>query len=83
VFAKVLADKDGNLNVPFWRAASIAMDTRIRPKKTRTIEFVFELPDPDDEPAVEARLIYRPVNRSLAEQKKWKVDDIPMVSKSW
>lgn len=83
VFAKVLADDEGNLNVPFWKATKISEDTRIRPKTTRTMEFVFRLTNPDDEPIAEARLIYRPVFKKLAEQKKWQITDIEMVTKSW
>jgi hypothetical protein len=83
VFAKVLADKAGNLNVPFWRASRIAFDTRIRPKKTVTLEFIFALTDPEDEASAEASLIYRPVPKRLAKAKKWRVEDIHIVSKAW
>jgi hypothetical protein len=83
VFAKVLADTAGNLNVPFWRASKITSDSRIRPKKTVTLEFVFALTDPEDEPSAEASLIYRPVPRRLAKEKKWRVEDIHIVSKAW
>lgn len=83
VFAKVLADKAGNLNVPFWRASRIVFDTRIRPKKTVTLEFVFALTDPEDEPSAEATLIYRPVPKRLARAKKWQVEDIHIVTKAW
>ncbi|UCG14254.1 MAG: hypothetical protein JSU72_07280 [Deltaproteobacteria bacterium] len=83
VFARVLADDKGNLNVPFWRATKIAVDNRIRPKKTVTLEFVFALDDPENEPSAEAGLIYRPVMRALARAKKWQVEDIPIVSKAW
>jgi hypothetical protein len=83
VFARVLADAAGNLNVPFWRASKIAFDTRIRPKKTVTLEFVFGLTDPEDEPTGEAILIYRPAPRSMAKAKKWPLEDIPIISKAW
>jgi hypothetical protein len=83
IFARVLADEAGNLNVPFWRASKIALDSRIRPKKTVTLEFVFALTDPEDEPSAEASLIYRPVPRPLAKEKKWRVEDIHIVSKAW
>ena len=83
VFARVLADAAGNLNVPFWRASRIASDTRIRPKKTVTLEFVFGLTDPEDEPTGEAILIYRPAPRSMAKAKKWPLEDIPIISKAW
>ncbi len=83
VFAKVLADEAGNLNVPFWRAARIVSDTRIRPKTTTTLEFEFQLTDPDDEPSAEVKLIYRPVHKALAQAKKWPVEDLEIISRAW
>jgi hypothetical protein len=83
VFARVLKDDNGNLNVPFWRATAIAADTRIRPKTTVTLNYEFILKDPEDEPTVEAKLIYRPVMRPLAKSKKWTVEDILMTSSVW
>ncbi len=83
VFARVLQDDEGNMNVPFWRATRIAFDTRIRPKTTRTLTFQFEIRDPEDEPTAEARLVYRPVIRPLAEKKKWPVKDILIASRAW
>jgi hypothetical protein len=83
VFARVLQDDNGNLNVPFWRATSIASDTRVRPKSTVTLSYEFILKDPDDEPTVEAKLIYRPVIRALAKSKKWTVEDILITSSVW
>jgi hypothetical protein len=83
MFARVLADDNGNLNVPFWRATKIAADTRVRPKTTVTLEYVFALDDPEDEPTAEARLIYRPVIRPLAESKSWIAKDILITSSAW
>ncbi len=83
IFARVLADAAGNLNVPFWRATRIVSDNRLRPKQTVTLTYVFHLPAPDDEPSAEARLIYRPVVASLAKSMGWKVKDIPIISKAW
>ncbi len=83
VFARVLSDDNGNLNVPFWRATAIASDTRVRPKTTVTLEYVFALDDPDDEPTAEARLVYRPVIRHLAESKRWITKDILITSSAW
>ena len=83
VFARVLQDANGNLHSPFWNATSIAFDSRIRPKKTVTLEFQFAVSDPDDEPTVEAELIYRPVVKPLAQIKNWKVEDIPITSSAW
>ena len=83
VFARVLQDDKGNLNVPFWRATAIATDTRIRPKTTVTLSYEFILENPEDEPTVEAKLIYRPVIRSLAKSKKWTAEDILITSNVW
>jgi len=83
VFARILQDEKGNLNVPFWRATGIASDTRIRPKKSLALEFEFAIADPDDEPTVEAKLVYRPVIRPWAEKKSWDVSDILITSKVW
>jgi len=83
VFARVLQDDNKNLHVPFWKATSIAMDTRIRPKKTVTLEFEFALENPEDEPTAKAKLVYRPVIKPLAQLKKWKVEDILITSSVW
>jgi hypothetical protein len=83
VFARVLGDDEGNLNVPFWKATRIVSDTRIRPKKTVTLKFEFMIEDPEDEPTAEASLIYRPVIRSWAKVKSWDVEDILITSSVW
>jgi hypothetical protein len=83
VFARVLKDQEGNLNVPFWRAVGIASDNRIRPKGTVNLKFEFAMNDPNDEPTAEAKLIYRPVIRPWAENKGWPVKDILITTKAW
>ena len=83
VFARVLGDNEGNLNVPFWKATRIVSDTRIRPKKTVTLKFEFLVEDPDDEPTAEASLIYRPAFRSLVKIKSWDAEDILITSSVW
>jgi hypothetical protein len=83
VFARVLEDDKGNLNVPFWRATGIASDTRIRPKTTVTLSYEFLLENPEDEPTAEAKLIYRPVMRPWVKSKKWHVEDILITSRVW
>jgi hypothetical protein len=83
VFARILQDDKGNIHVPFWRATGIASDTRIRPKKTVTLTYEFALTDPDDEPEVEAKLIYRPVIKPLAKKKNWMVKDVLITSSAW
>ena len=83
LFAKVLEDAAGNQHVPFWRAESIAIDNRIRPKSTVSYQWKFRLNNPDEEPSVTAKLFYRPVNKSLAQSKKWLVDDILITDAAW
>jgi hypothetical protein len=83
VFARVLRDEKGNLNVPFWRASGIAVDSRIRPKTTVTLKFEFALNDPHDEPSAQAELVYRPVIRPWAVEKQWAAKDIPITNKVW
>jgi hypothetical protein len=83
VFARVLRDEEGNLNVPFWKASGIATDNRIRPKGSVNLKFEFALNDPNDEPTAEAKLIYRPVIRPWAESKGWPVKDILITTKAW
>ena len=83
IFARVLGDDKGNLNVPFWNATRIVSDTRIRPKNTVTLKYEFALEDPADEPTAEANLIYRPVIKPLATVKNWNVNDILITSKVW
>ena len=83
VFARILEDDQGNLNVPFWKASAVAFDTRIRPKQTRTLEYEFALRDPMDEPSLEARLVYRPVVAPLALAKGWDVEDTVIAESVW
>jgi hypothetical protein len=83
MFAKVLKDTDGNINVPFWRADSVESDTRIRPKSTVKLTYQFKIENEDDEPMVEAKLIYRPFIKSLAKIKKWENTDITIAESAW
>jgi hypothetical protein len=83
VFARVLGDDDGNLNVPFWQATRVVSDTRIRPKKSVELKFEYVLEDPEDEPTAEASLIYRPVIKPLANIKSWDTSDILITSSVW
>jgi hypothetical protein len=83
VFARVLGDDDGNLNVPFWKATRVVSDSRIRPKKSVKLKFEFAVEDPEDEPTAEASLIYRPVIKPLATIKNWDARDILITSSVW
>ncbi|WP_299976738.1 multiheme c-type cytochrome [Desulfobacula sp.] len=83
MFSKVLKDKKGNINVPFWQATEVAADTRIRPKTTIKLTYQFKIENPDDEPVAEAKLIYRPFMKSLAKVKKWESNDILITQTAW
>ena len=83
VFARVLGDDKGNLHVPFWKATRVVSDTRIRPKKSVELQFEYAIEDPEDEPTVEASLLYRPVFRALAKIKNWDVEDIVIATSVW
>lgn len=83
MFAKVMRGDGNTLNVPFWKAVAVDSDTRIKPKTTVTKEFLFSLTDPNDEPSIEARLVYRPATKKLADTKGWKDIDITMTSSVW
>lgn len=83
VFARVLGDDAGSLHVPFWRATRVVSDNRIRPKGSVRLDFEFALEDPEDEPEAEAKLIYRPVIKPLAQAKKWPVKDIVITTRMW
>ncbi len=83
IFARVLQDGQGNLNVPYWQAVSVASDTRIRPKTTVTLTYRFAVADAQDEPTVTAKLVYRPVHKAIAAGKQWDVEDIPIASAVW
>jgi len=83
VFARVLRDAEGHLNVPFWRATAVAADTRIRPKTTVTLTYRFAVENPNDEPTATAELVYRPAHTSLVASKKWDAPDIPITSTAW
>jgi hypothetical protein len=83
MFARVLRGQDNQLNVPFWQAMAVDSDTRIKPKTTIVKEFEFSLRDPDDEPSVEARLVFRPAVKSLADVKGWENIDTIITSGVW
>ncbi len=83
MFSKVLKDEHNNINVPFWRAAAVEKDTRIRPKSTVSLTYTFKIKDTADEPSAEAVLIYRPFIKSLASVKKWDSKDITITSAAW
>jgi len=59
VYTKTLHDQYGNEVYDFWKASSIVMDNRIKPKETRTEVFEFEVKDGTDKLEIQATLNYQ------------------------
>jgi len=76
LYAKLLAGPDGHVPVPFWRAAEIEADTRLRPDCTDRSRYVFE--DDGRTVTVLARLIYRRSPLAVSVPKRWPDADIVM-----
>ncbi len=83
LFAKILKDSEGNMDVPFWQADAVDSDNRIRPKTTVSLKWQFRLQHPDEEPSIKALLIYRSASKKLAKTKKWRIEDIVMKETAW
>jgi hypothetical protein len=74
-FGKVLADADGNHQVPHYRAVDIVRDNRLLPYESATSEHRFELPDGCADLAASARVIYRRYPLRLARERGWELLD--------
>jgi hypothetical protein len=72
MFAKLLADLDGQGPIPFWRPAADPIDTRLVPEQPVRSQFVV----PATARRVRVRLIYRPFWESVARDKAWPADEI-------
>lgn len=59
VYTKILLDQYGNEVYDFWKASSIAMDNRIKPRETRTEVFEFEVLDGTNKLETQAVLTYQ------------------------
>jgi hypothetical protein len=79
-YAKVLADADGELGVPFWRSASVAYDTRLEPDEANRSRFVFECRSGTAQ--VRASLVYRRFNKEMADAKGWTDNEITIETRS-
>lgn len=58
-YTKTLLDRYGNEVYDFWKASSIGMDNRIKPKETRTEVFEFDIQDSMDKLNIYATLNYQ------------------------
>ena len=73
LFAKQLADEDGNMPVPFWsEGANIRADTRLISGQLHQSTFLF----PVETTQVQIMLRYRRTWEFVAEVKKWPENDI-------
>jgi hypothetical protein len=77
-FARVLADPDGNLMVPHYRAVDVVSDNRLAPQAEWTSVHRFDLGGGCAEPQVRARLVYRPLPGALQDERGWERDDLLM-----
>ncbi len=64
VFARFLADAEGNFPVPPWRAVGVHQDSRLKARERRR----FELPVPEGTHEVTARLVYHRAPAKIAEK---------------
>lgn len=71
LFAKLLADADGNSPVPFWRGSEAA-DTRLVPEQPVSTTFAFA----GNLNSLRVQVLYRRFWNSVAEQKQWPDDTI-------
>lgn len=74
VFARFLADAEGNFPVPPWRAVAVHHDSRLKPQERRR----FELPIPEGGHEVTARLVYYRAPAKIVE--KLALTDEPLMA---
>jgi hypothetical protein len=79
-FAKVLVDIASGASpvVSYWKQALIARDNRIPALGSDTSVYTFSTPPGGGNVQIRARIIFRRVFQSLADQKGWTVPDIQM-----
>lgn len=68
--------------VSYWKPSAIVADNRIPARATASTAYTFALPAEDEQVEVQARLIFRRLFRTLAEQKGWQAPDILMETRS-
>jgi hypothetical protein len=79
LFAKRLVDAEGRSPVPFWRAGTSIVDTRLDPAAPRTIEFALSPSTAE----VRIRLLHRRFWQSTAQDKGWPDPTLEIVDQSW
>lgn len=78
-FARVYADKDGNLNVPSFRAVDIVIDNRIPAQESFSTNHRFAATC--ENPSVHAVLLYRSFPPDWIRHWQWERDDIVMTER--
>ena len=68
-FARVMADADGQRNVPHFKAIDVVSDNRLPPQASWTSEHRFDASCA--EPTVQAQLVYRAYPVTLARERGW------------
>jgi hypothetical protein len=81
-YARITADAQGNLNVPFWQATHIVQDNRPMPMKQDVNHFVFDAKQARGFIKVKATLIYRKAIKAVAERYGWSTRDVVMEEKA-
>jgi len=74
-FARVLVDKEGEAQVPHYRAIDMVRDNRIASGVASTSAHVFELAEDCKEGRVRATLLYRPHPLKLSTRQGWDARD--------
>jgi len=83
-FAKVLQDVETGQNpvVSYWKQTLIISDNRIPALATNVTSYSFMIPPGVKTGTITARLIFRRVFQTLAEQKEWDLADILMAERA-
>jgi hypothetical protein len=79
-FALVFGDDKGNTHVMDWQATRIVEDTRIKARGSDVSVYTFALPPRAGRVEIQTKLIYRRAFKPLADQKKWKMEDMIVAS---
>jgi hypothetical protein len=79
LFAKQLCDPLSKRPVPFWRAKTIPVDTRLVPGTPERAVFRF----PPHADRVRIRLLYRRFWPEVVETKRWPDDTIAIIDREW
>jgi len=81
-YARITADDQGNINVPFWEATKIVSDNRLRPREQDANTFVFDLSGATGYIEVTAILLYRKAFKPMAKRYGWDTGDFVMEEQS-